>query len=201
MIGAFIKSLRWVDLLIYSITDPRALYRTVRDYKNEALFLGPVILFFIALAGTLASSVLFTQSGYFYYKITYGLIMTVLLYAVILLVSASLMDLYLQFSGTGSDVKGIAVVLLYSFFPMCFILPLTVIFSVLNFAPVFFYSLFWFLVFIKCSYNAVSGISEIFSLTAARAFFVFIFPFLFFGVSGFFIILLMLVCGYGYLIG
>ena len=179
MIIDFVKSMRWVDFLIYSITDPRALYRSIREKEIEALVLGPVFLLIIAIAGKLASSLLYTQSGFFYYRITYGLIMSVLLYATAIVIAASLMDIYSQLTGNSGSGRGMAAVLLYSFFPMSFILPPTLIFVITGFAPLFFYTLIWLILFVKCSYNAVTGISEMLSISVPKAVTIFIFPAIF----------------------
>lgn len=198
MIVAAFKSLKWTDFFLYSVTAPRELARTILsdDPKSFALsFSVPVIVSFLEIV---SSSMLLGQGKFFFYKITYGWILSLILLCVSSVVAGCLMDFASQLSGAPGRAKKFISLINFSFFPKAFLLPFVYIASVLNFAPIFFYSFFSLLFFVWSAYVAVQGISEISGHTSARSTFIFAFPYLLAGMVICFSFILIAAMGIGF---
>ena len=111
------RSLKWSDVLIYSIVDPRAMYRQLKEYERLPLALSFLIPAMVAVTDIIAGSLLGGGNSFFYYRITYGWILHFLLLSFFILVTSSLMDLAGQFTGLRGNVKELIALINFSLFP------------------------------------------------------------------------------------
>lgn len=193
MIVAKIRSLRWADFYLYSLLDPRLLYRQIaaNDPKHFALsFTVPAMA---AICDIIASSLLGKETSFFYFKITYGWILVFLYTAVKIVISCSLIDLLAQFLGYRGNIREILSLVNYSLFPQIFILPLTYIIVILNFAPLVVYVMISIALFLWSCMIVVMGLAEMHSINPGRAVVLLLFPYIFIGTSLFFIVFLFIV--------
>lgn len=98
---------------------------------------------------------------------------------------AALMDMISQFLGHKGNIREMISLLNFSLFPQMFILPLTFIFAVINFAPFYMMPFFGIVLFVWSAWVAVTGISEMHSVDVSRAILIFIFPYVL--ITGFFV--------------
>jgi len=194
-----IKSLRWADFFLYTITDPRELYRRIKQKDPDPFILSFIIPAVIVLFDILALSLMGKETGFFYYKMSYGWIL-VFIYAVFkIIVYSSLVDVTAQFFGCRGNIREILTIANFSIFPMVFFLPAFYLFTVINFAPGFFYVFFSILFFIWYVMIFVQGISEMHSIDFGKSFVIFIIPALFIGIVLFLITILLIITGIGFL--
>ena len=165
---ADIRSLKWVDYIYYTILDPRMLARLILQSENQFLPVTFAIPVLLAASEIISISLLRKQTGFFLYKISYGWILLSLMIIISVFIAVWLVETALQLSNRGGKIKAEITLVNLACFPMIFILPSIVIFSVLNFAPVFFYFLFLVLYFIWSCIIIVLGISEIHGLSTGR---------------------------------
>ncbi len=201
MIITELRSLRWADLFLYALLDPRALYRQIERQEPKSFALSFIMPAAVAVIDIITLSLLGKETTFFYYKITYGWILLFLYQALTVVISAALMDTAAQFLGCRGNIRQLIILVNFSLFPKIFILPLTYIFKVFNFAPLFFYTFFSVGLFVWSALIAVQGISEMYSTDFGRAFGIYLFPAVLVGVSLFFMAVLLLICGVGYLAG
>ncbi|HOT45036.1 MAG TPA: YIP1 family protein [Spirochaetota bacterium] len=201
MIIAELRSLRWTDLFLYALLDPRALYRQIDRQEPRSLALSFVMPVAVAVIDILTMSVMGKETPFFFYKITYGWIFMALYHALAVVISAALMDAAAQFFGYKGNIRDLIILVNFSLFPKIFILPLVYIFKVFNFAPLFFYAFFSLGLLVWSALIAVQGISEMHSAGFGKAFVIYIFPALLVGVTLFFMLVLLVICGVGYLAG
>lgn len=193
------KSLRWADLFLFALLDPRALFRQIGRQEPKSFALSFIIPLIVAVIDILTLSLLGKESPFFYYKITYGWIFLFLYQALAVVIAAALMDMAAQFSGYGGSIRDFIILVNFSLLPKIFILPLVYIFKVFNFAPLFFYMFFSLGLLVWSALIAVQGISEMHSVGIGRAFVIYTFPALLVGITLFFMLVLMIICGVGYL--
>jgi len=155
----------------------------------------------VAVIDILTMSVMGKETPFFFYKITYGWIFMALYHALAVVISAALMDAAAQFFGYKGNIRDLIILVNFSLFPKIFILPLVYIFKVFNFAPLFFYAFFSLGLLVWSALIAVQGISEMHSAGFGKAFVIYIFPALLVGVTLFFMLVLLVICGVGYLAG
>ena len=105
MILAELKSLRWADLLLYSLLDPRSLYRQINRNEPRSFALSFLMPAAVAIIELLTLSLLGKQTPFFYYKVTYGWILLFLCQALISVIAASLMDMASQFFGWKGNIR------------------------------------------------------------------------------------------------
>jgi hypothetical protein len=196
-----LRALRWADLFLYSMLDPRALYRQIDRGEPPSFILSFTIPAAVAVIDIITLSLLGGQTTFFYYKITYGWILLFLYQVLTVVISAALMDTASQFFGYKGAVRRLIILVNFSLFPKVFILPLVYIFHVFNFAPIFFYAFFSVGLFTWSAMVAVQGISEMHGLSLGRAAVVYLFPAVLTGVTLFFMFVLLVICGVGYLAG
>ena len=157
MILAELKSLRWADLFLYSLLEPRALYRQINRNEPKSLALSFVIPAIVAITEILTLSLLGKQTPFFYYKVTYGWILLFLCQALAAVISASLMDMACQFFGWKGNIREFIVLINFSLFPKFFLLPLVYLFRVFHFAPLFFYTFFSLGLFVWSALIVIQG--------------------------------------------
>ncbi len=201
MILTEIKSLRWADLFLSALLDPRALYRQIDRGEPRALLLSFTLPAAVAVIDIITLSLLGRQTPFFYYKVTYGWILLFLWQALAVVLAAALMDTASQFFGHGGAVRRLIILVNFSLFPKVFILPLVYIFHVFNFAPIFFYFFFSMGLFIWSAMVAVQGVSEMHAVSLGRAAVIYLFPAILLWTSVFFMFILLVICGVGFVAG
>ena len=199
MIITKIRSLLWADFFLYSLVDPRLLYRQIGKNDPRPFLLSFTVPAISTISGILALSLLGKQTSFFYTKITYGWILLFIWESFKIVILAGLMDMACQFQGSRGNIREMVSLLNFSLFPQALILPTSMIFSIINFAPVFMFVLFSLVLFVWSAWIAVIGISEMHSIQAGRTVIIFIFPYLFISIVFFFMGLLSLISLVGYI--
>ncbi len=199
MILETLKSLRWSDYFLYSITDPRELYRRIKQKDPDPFFLSFIIPAMTALFEILVLSLMGKETGFFYYKLSYGWILVFIFALFKIVIYSSLVDITAQFFGYRGNIREMLTLVNFSVFPRVFILPLFYLTVVLNFAPSFFYVFFSMAFFIWYVMIFVQGISEMHSIDFGKSFLIFILPALFLGIVFFLIAVLLIITGVGFI--
>ena len=172
-----LKSLVWADYISALIMDPRLFAVKISESKRS-IFPSSLSVSFLALFSVFLSfSMILPQNEFFYFKISYGLILAYIILMTALFLFALSADFVFQFLGYQGRSGRIFSVLNYSLFPFIFILPGVVIFNSIEFAPLAVLSLAVFAIaaLIYSVYFLVSVLSEMNSapmLTALSAVFV-----------------------------
>lgn len=201
MIISELRSLRWADLFLYALLDPRALYRQILKNEPKSFALSFMVPAAAAAIDIIVLSILGKQSSFFYYKITYGWILVFLFHSLVVVMASALMDVAAQFFGFKGNVREMIILMNFSQFPKIFILPLVYIFKIFGFAPLFFYTFFSVGLFIWSALIAVQGVSEMHKTGLGRAAMIYIFPIALVCTVLFFIFILLAICGIGYFAG
>lgn len=199
MILETLKSLRWTDFFLYAITDPRELYRRIKQGDPDPFILSFIVPAVTALFDILVLSLVGKETGFFYYKISYGWIL-VFIYAVFkTVIYSSLVDMTAQFFGYKGNIREILTLVNFSLFPTVFFLPLFYLFKIIDFAPVFFYALLSIVFFIWYVMIFVQGISEMHSIDFGKSFVIFILPAVFICFVIFLMFILLVITGIGFI--
>ncbi|HSV98367.1 MAG TPA: YIP1 family protein [Spirochaetota bacterium] len=193
----FLKSLVWVDYFYMVFTDPGKLAAALMR-ESKSLPLGFVVPACVSIMEILALSLLGSQTPFFYTKITYGWILFFILLVFQNILIGSLIDTAGQVMGYQGNIKNVINIMNYALFPRVLLLPAILIFSVFNFAPVFFYVLFSMALFAWSAAIVIQGISEMHSATLNRAAAVFFIPFALVGGVAFFAMVLTVISIFGY---
>ena len=93
------RTLAWADFFLYSMTDPRSLYRRIKQKDPDAFWISFTVPAFLSLFDILILSLMGRESSFFYYKISSGWILFFLFIFLKILVYSSLIDAAAQFSG------------------------------------------------------------------------------------------------------
>ncbi len=194
----FLKSLVWIDYIYMVFTDPRKLAAALMR-ESRSLPLGFAVPAIVSIMEVLAVSILGSQTAFFYTKITYGWILCCVLIVFQNILIGSLVDSAGQALGYQGNVHNIVNIMNYSLFPRVLLLPAVLIFSVFNFAPVFFYVLFSLALFVWSAAIVILGLSEMHSAALPRAAVVFIMPFVLLGGVTFFTMVLTVITIVGYI--
>jgi hypothetical protein len=190
--------LRWTDFFFNALVDPRGLYRSIAAREVNPLAMSFIVPAVVVITDILSISLLGDQTGFFYYKVTYGWILLLLVAVLRYVITASLMDLISQLMGCQGRVGQMIPLLNYSLFPMVLILPVVHIFKTINFAPIFFYMFFSLVLFLWSAFIAIQGVSEMHKTGFGKSLVIFIFPYLFVGTISFFILILLVITGVGF---
>ena len=196
-----IKSLVWADYFLYALTEPRELYRSIKADKANNIFVSMLVPAFVTLANILALLIITNGTGFFYYWISYVWILVFLYTIVKIVVYSSLIDAVSQLMGYNGRIKETITVVSFSLFPKAFILPLVYFFSIINFAPGFFYVFITFLLFIWHVMILIQGISEMHSIDFGKALAICIIPGILASLVLFFMLLLVAIAGFGIAFG
>ncbi len=189
----FVKSLRWVDYFYFIFTDPRRLAELVQKEEAQSLGVGLAGLAFLSLAEILSTSLLGAETLFFYTKISYGWLFTLLMLLLAVVISSALIDSTAQLLGSPGAVRQTIAVISLALFPRALLFPAVFIFRLVHFAPVFFYSFLSFVVFLWSAYIIVTSISQVYSTNLSRSAAIFVLPFVFLGIHFFFTFLLLVV--------
>ena len=192
------KSFNWSDFFLYTLIDPRQLYKNILESELKTYKLSFAVPAIVSITNIIAMSLLGNETSFFFYKVSYGWILFFLLWVLRNVVSSSLMDLISQFMGYKGKVKDMISLLNFSIFPHALLLPIIYIFKVLNFAPLFFYIFITFLLFIWSAFITILGISEMHSINFPRAILIYVFPYLFVWILIFFVVVLLFILGAGF---
>jgi len=176
MILDTIRSLAWTDFFLYSLTDPRELYRRIKQKEPESFALSFIVPVLAVLSDILALSLIGRETGFFYYKMSYGLIFLVIYTLLKIFLYSSLVDVTAQFFGYRGNIKEIITVTNFSMFPKIFILPCLYIFAITDFAAGFFYVFLSIAFFIWYVMILVQGISEMHCVKFGESFLIFVLP-------------------------
>ncbi len=195
----FIKSLRWIDYFYLVFTDPRKLTGVIIREEAQSLPVGCAGVVLVAIMEIMAQSLLGRQTQFFYTKLTYGWILTILVMALSIAVFASMIDGTSQIMGNAGSVVKTINLINFSIFPRVLLLPLVFIFRVFNFAPVFFYVLFSLGFFVWSALIIIQGISEMHSTAFSRSVAIFFLPFVFTGLLLFLMLVLVIITLIGYI--
>ena len=199
MILETIKSLRWSDYFLYSITDPRELYRRIKQKDPDPFVLSFIVPALVSLFDILSMSLVGKETGFFYYKMSYGWIL-IFIYALFkIVIYSSLVDMTAQFFGYRGNIREMITVVNFSMFPAVFFLPLFYLVAVIDFAPGFFYVFFSIVFFIWYAMIFIQGISEMHSIDFGKSFVIFILPAVFIGIVFVLITILLVITGVGFL--
>ncbi len=172
--SAAVRSLAWTDVLIFVLTEPSSVFRYVTERENFPLKASFAVPAAAALSGVLSATLTSGTAGF--PGISYGWIFQFIILAVYCIGASALMDMAAQFYGCRGSVRSLLTVLNLSLFPEIFLLPGVFIFSVLDFAPVFFFGFFHLLLFIWSSVILVVNVSGLYGIGPGRAFLICIFP-------------------------
>jgi hypothetical protein len=196
-----VKSLVWADYFIYTLTDPRELYRLIKSGNGGILLISFSVPALVVIADILALSILGEATGFFYYRLSYGWILVFIYTLVKIAVYSSLIDTVSQFMGYPGRIKELLAVVGFSLFPKVFILPAVYFFSLIGFAPGFFYVFIAFLLFVWHVLVLIQGISEMHSIDFGKAFAVYIIPGIVTGLALFFMLVVIVIAGTGLIFG
>jgi len=189
----YIRSLQWIDYYFFAIIDPRRLANLVSREEGSPFFIGWLTAAVVLIIEILAFSLIGTETPYFYYKITYGWILVFILMALVIVITAALIDLFCQFRGHPGKVKAILSLINISFFPLTFLLPLYFIFMVVQFAPIFFFILSFLGLSLWQAAIIILGLSELHNMEFSESLISFLFPVIFSGLIFFFSVILVMI--------
>jgi len=200
MTVADIRNLRWADFLIFALVDPRALYRQIKNSEKKPAAMSFLVPAVICLTDIVALSLLGKETGFFYFKTSYGWVLSLLYTGLKIIIAVSLMDMTAQFLGYKGSMKDLLCLFNFSFFPQVLLLPAVYIFRVIHFAPVFFYVFFSIAVIIWSALIVIQWLSEMHSAVFVRSVLIVIFPYAVTGAVLFFIVFLALVVAVNFLL-
>jgi len=181
-----LKSLKWADVLYYALIEPRTMYRYIRDERSFSIYLTFLIPAMVAISEIVSFYLLKAGGQMLYYSLTYGWIFIFMFISVNVIISASLINTAGQFAGFNGNIKHTISLINISMFPKILLLPITYIFSVINFASVFFYFLTSFSLFLWSSLIIILGISEMNGAGFGKSLLVCLFPSMLFFITAFF---------------
>lgn len=193
------RTLAWADFFLYSLLDPRALYRRIRQKEPDAFWLSFIVPVSVSLSDIIVLSLMGRESSFFYYKISYGWILFFLFTIIKILIYTSLVDMAAQFSGLKGNMKELFTIVNFSMLPELFILPAAYPFIVGDFAPAFFYILITLICFIWHVLIIVQSISEMHTIDFGRAFMIYIMPAIVTGILFFLVTIMLIINGAGYI--
>lgn len=171
-----IRSLVWVDYLIDIITNPRELALKVVSGKNKVYFSTFLLPALSSCVFIIVTSLLFNQSHYFYYKISYGWMLLIILSIVYILLFSAIIDQIFQFKGKPGNVKRIINIINMSCFPVLFVLPLMLLVTSINFLPFFLLIILLLVVLIWSVFISARGFAEIYEVELASAILIYMVP-------------------------
>ena len=193
------RSLRWTDYFLYTILDPRELYRRVKQKDPDPFVLSFIIPAACSVFAILTMALAGKESSFFYHKLSYGWIL-VLLYTIFkIIIYSSLIDITAQFFGFRGNIKEIMTLYNFSLFPELFFLPIYYTFVTINFAPSFFYILFSIIFFIWQVMIFAQSFSEMHSIDFNKSIVILIIPAVSIGLVFFLITILLIILAAGFI--
>jgi len=194
------RSLRWADYFLYTILDPRELYRRVKQKDSNTFVLSFIIPVAYSIFAILIMSLAGNEGNFFYHKISYGWIL-ILLYTIFkIIIYSSLIDITAQFFGYKGNIKEIMTLYNFSLFPELFLLPAYYTFVTINFAPTFFYVLFSIIFLIWQVMIFAQSFSEMHSIDFNKSIIILIIPAISIGLVFFLIAVLIIILAFGFIV-
>lgn len=194
-----IRELAWTDYFLYAVTDPRELYRRIRQRDRGIFQFSFVVPVFIAFIDVITVSLRGTETSFFYHKISYGWLLILLFMLLKISVYSSLIDSSSQFFGQKGNIRDVLTLVNFSLFPKVFFLPLYYLTVITGFMPGFFYIFLSMVFFCWFMYVLVQGISEMNSITFGRSLGIAIMPAVVTGVLLFLMLTVMMISLAGYI--
>jgi len=170
------KSLRWADYFLYTILDPRELYRRVNQKDPDPFILSFIIPLVYSIFAILIMSFVGKETNFFYYKMSYGWILIFLYTLFKIIIYSSLVDITAQFFGYKGSIREILTLYNFSLFPELFFLPVFYGFVIIDFAPGFFYVLFSIVFFVWQVMIFAQSFSEMHSIDFNKSIIILIIP-------------------------
>ncbi len=158
-----------VDYFYNALVDPEKLSQIIAVEERKHFVISAVVVAVVVFMDIVAQSLLATQSGFFYYKITYGFVALFLIHVLCIVIYAGLLTIVLQIAGHQASGGFIINTLALAQVPRIFIVPVVLIFKSLYFAPVFFYSLGSLVLIVWSIIIAMRCISQRYSIEAMKA--------------------------------
>ena len=194
------KSLRWADYFLYTILDPRELYRRVKQKDPDPFILSFFIPLVYSIFAILIMSLAGKETGFFYHKLSYGWILIFIYTLFKIIIYCSLVDITAQFFGYRGNIREILTLCNFSFFPALFFLPVFYAFVVIGFAPYFFYAVFSIGFFVWQVMILVQGFSEMHSIDFNKSIVILIIPAVSIGVIIFMMLVLLVILAVGLIV-
>jgi hypothetical protein len=193
------KSLRWADYFLYTILDPRELYRRIKQKDPDPFILSFIIPLIYSIFAILIMSITGKETNFFYHKLSYGWVL-ILLYTIFkIIIYSSLIDITAQFFGYKGNIKEIMTIYNFSLFPELFILPTFYTFAIIGFAPTFFYVLFSIVFFIWQVMIFAQSFSEMHSIDFNKSIVILIIPAISIGLMFFLMGVLLIILAFGFI--
>lgn len=189
----YIRSLKWIDYFFFCLVEPRRLVSLISRKEGSPFLFGLFIVAVVSLFEIISFSMLGTETKFFYYKISYGWIFIFLIVFLKIVIFSSLIGMFCQLREHQSNIIQLISLINFSFFPLVFLLPCIIIFTTLNFAPIFFYIFFSLLLHVWQAIIIVQGISEIHQIGFGESLVIFILPIIFVGLTFFFLVILFVI--------
>ncbi|MGQ9843432.1 MAG: hypothetical protein ACUVRK_07680 [Spirochaetota bacterium] len=158
-----------IDYFYNAIVDPEKLAQIIAVEERRHFVVSAVVVAFVVFMNIVAQSLLSVQSGFFYYKLTYGFVALFLINIICIVLYAGLLTITLQIAGYQASGGFIINALALAQIPRIFIVPVVLIFHSLYFAPVFFYSLGWLALVVWSIIIAMRCLSQRYSLVPIKA--------------------------------
>ena len=194
----YLRSLQWVDYFFYVFVEPGRLTHLLEVESWRHFMIGLFSIILVTVIDIITGALLVPQTGFFYYAVTYGWILQVVITLTGILVYAGLLDMVFQYYGFPGVVKKLVSILSISLFPQVLLLPSVYIFKTFNFAPLFFNALFSVVLTIWSLMIAVQCIAELQKMDFFRALVLTLLPLVILGVIAFFVFLLIVFLLMGY---
>lgn len=189
----YLKSLQWVDYYFFAIIDPRRLANLIKREEGSPLLIGFITVAASAVINIITFSLMGAETSYFYNKITYGWISSLLVSILLIILYSALIDFFCQLRGKQGSIKAIISLLNISLFPHTLILPLFFIFKFIQFAPLFFLVIFMMGLTVWQAMIIIVGLSEMHQMPFSEALVAFLFPILLVGMISFFVFILLVI--------
>ncbi len=194
----YLRSLQWIDYYFYVFVEPRRLTHLLEIASVRHFMMGFFSIVLVSVIDIITGALLVPQTGFFYYAVTYGWILRVLIILTSILVYAGLLDMVFQYYGYQGSVRKLVPILSISLFPQVLLLPSVYIFKTFNFAPLFFNALFSVILTIWSLMIAVQCIAELHKMDFFRALVLTLLPVVMLGIIFFFVFLLIVFLLMGY---
>jgi len=193
------KSLRWADYFLYTILDPRELYRRVNQKDPDPFILSFIVPLVYSIFAILIMSFVGKETNFFYHKMSYGWILIFLYTLFKIIIYSSLVDLTAQFFGYKGNIKEILTLYNFSLFPELFLLPVFYGFIIIDFAPHFFYVLFSIVFLVWQVMILAQSFSEMHSIDFNKSIIILLIPVISIGLFVFMMAILLIILAFGFI--
>lgn len=172
----YFKTLAWTNFFIAVLAEPKKLYNRIVEEKKAAIWLAIISVALVVFTEIVTAALLKQQTSFFYYKVSYGYLLLLICLVVQIFFGGALIDFTAQLHGHKGDVKILLIASGLVLFPRVLLLPVILIFKVVNFGLWFFYPFVSFLLLLWSIYLLVQVVSSLYSIDKGKAFFIIILP-------------------------